>query len=300
MFSFSSIFPVGTRASQLSFRGFCGFYVVDLIGSSGRIRTYNPSVNSRMLLFSKDRCRPPIQHILPEISEIFAISGAGDNSTPRLLVTGRKFRESLPCPCSVGRGPLGARGADGTARKCPFTPTEFGDSGSPPAVPRAEIPRIIAPSSTRMLALPNSTAQEFREWFPPGLRASSRETADHNGEWLFTIRSREAVWGRRDPDSVGTARARAKRCVRKDSKRGDLESLSWENLSSTVAGFRLFALSEARSVSKYFRVAIGRGSFIAHHRRRRHSYPHNYPHNKRRMSREQPLQPTKPCWKQAT
>jgi hypothetical protein len=29
-----------------AFRGFCGFYVVDLIGSSGRIRTYNPSVNS--------------------------------------------------------------------------------------------------------------------------------------------------------------------------------------------------------------------------------------------------------------
>ncbi len=92
--------------------------------------------------------------------------GSRGYSTPRLLVTGRKFRES--CPCSVGRRPLGARGADGTTRKCPFTPTEFGDSGSPPAVPRAEIPRIIAPSSTRMLALPNSTAREFREWFPPG------------------------------------------------------------------------------------------------------------------------------------
>jgi len=28
--------------------------------------------------------------------------------------------------------------------------------------------------------------------------------------------------------------------------------------------------------------------------------PHNYPHNRRRMSREQPRQPIKPRWKQAT
>ena len=105
----------------------------------------------------------------PRNSDIFD-TGSRGYSTPRLLVTGRKFRESLPRPCSVGRGPLGARGADGTTRKCPFKP-----------VPRAEIPKIIAHSSTRMLALPSRTAQEFLlEWFSPGaareLYAESRKT----------------------------------------------------------------------------------------------------------------------------
>jgi integrase len=38
-----------SRASELAFQGNCGLQVLEGFGSSGRTRTYNPSVNSRML-----------------------------------------------------------------------------------------------------------------------------------------------------------------------------------------------------------------------------------------------------------
>src|SRR5260370_42283858 len=86
-----------------------GKYFV-LFGSSGRIRTYNPSVNSRMLLFSKDRCRPPIQHILPEIPRSLPSREPGMQHS---AIAGHRqeIPESLPAlaPLAEGLSALAAR-----------------------------------------------------------------------------------------------------------------------------------------------------------------------------------------------
>ena len=127
-------------------------FVVGLFGSSGRIRTYNPSVNSRMPLFSNLLPALSQQHVPRDSGNLHHhIPAARRVQPPRLLITAGNSENPCPLPLLRCQTISALEARWGSALKVPTHTHRMRGPWFTTGAPRAEIPRIIAPGATRIL-----------------------------------------------------------------------------------------------------------------------------------------------------